>query len=838
MAQDVRFYPKESEPSPWLSVGIFLVAIFPVLGSALSLAFKNDSRRVFQIFLLSLGCCLVARHLGKSFFIETVRRLPFKLMGAFLIGLLVTCVVNAFLLDERPKPYEIVSLLMICCWVVLSVCTYAFRKELFNSSITGDTTRSTGWVLFATGALIAFAGWYSGPTEPRDAHLSFGGSTITLGVCGIIGYFCTLFVVKRPFDVFASVPWAYLFVFSTARTPILIAGVLFVLYGINLLGEQIKIRSSILSALGVAGFHLLVRASLVLLLICGIAFRSKVFPYNAINLSEETIAYREQELVRRASRFYRILPLPAQEVIPSKGSDAVLVSRRTWQPEKIEVFLDLKYVTSLYSLDLSPSQKYSDLFPDINSVELTVDGQEWHLVKNEQSLPGPIIKCNGVRARYIKISYFTKELTANRFYGVIGQISVYGYSELAPIQQTHASSTVNQSYESTNAVDLNEQTFWHSAPSVDGRVESLSLEMFRPTWISCVKLLPASNYTNCFPTNITIEGTLDGSSWLPITAMKDFAPSPATWLRASFAPTKVRGVRVRGESRNANKDKFLMIIAEIEVLRDTARDFQTFSSLKSKEIFLLEPNILTWYARITSVGDITPHQTPTLEQSKDQNDWKNVPLFSSSNACAVDVSRGRYLRLDTAGQSNAIYEVCGTDISAPLAFQQIDRMPEKNMQLSLTPAEPLRQMSTKDVLDYVNLIQTLQSEPEDRWSMFRSSFRLTLARVAGFWPRPFQELSGTGYRYPHNFVLEVAYYCGWVTTLVIVLGLFIILLSIAAALMRGPSTKAVLLGVAIIAYSIRMQFSSDLIDHANLLLLCSIWVFSRSRCDGQKKAAV
>jgi hypothetical protein len=110
---------------------------------------------------------------------------------------------------------------------------------------------------------------------------------------------------------------------------------------------------------------------------------------------------------------------------------------------------------------------------------------------------------------------------------------------------------------------------WSSAGgSNPNRTEWLSVDLGGPSLVSQVDLVPRTDGVNtglCFPTDFTIDTSVDGREWTPVVSRTGFA-RPAGPQHFTFETTTARYVRVTGTKLTADPfGTYYLQLAEVEV---------------------------------------------------------------------------------------------------------------------------------------------------------------------------------------------------------------------------------------------------------------------------------
>jgi len=128
---------------------------------------------------------------------------------------------------------------------------------------------------------------------------------------------------------------------------------------------------------------------------------------------------------------------------------------------------------------------------------------------------------------------------------------------------------------------------------------------------------------------------------------------------------------------------------------------------------------------------------------------------------------------------------------------------------------------------YTESINASRQSSDDRVNILLSSLSGKDAGIikylTGVWPIPFREKIGsTIYTYPHNSILETAFYWGWPLTVLIWAGFFgLVCLGILRATLQGRVLR-IMLTVIAIEFALIIQVSGAIEDFANLMILA--WI--------------
>lgn len=859
----------------WAALGVLFVATFPLVGNALVYPYFFSARRLTQAALLVTGILLIYSNtrLKSRNKLDIVNDSTVRWVAALSAAILILfSVINIVTLRAYPTTYEWINLLMILGWLVfcglfLKSFKQIIRSVLMTPGVTTLDTKPLTIMVAITGLVLAAMGWWLGPTERNNAHLSFGGSTISLGLCATIGYFISLFCIRFPINFIVGIPWAYLFIFSTARTPLLISASF---YAILFLNRTFKYSGTasikILKALG----EVLVHVSTIIVLILPIAFRTKWYPYCSIYDTDVMIQYREEELVKRASRFYRLLPIIKGLKFPVLSSDTIFCSNFTSTAEEVTAVLNFEMPSLIEKVVVARSPTYPELFPEKILLDASIDGKNWKeldVLKMEADTQGKIIYyCRPSLSVFLRLRGDTVRFSDGRYYLTLGEFKAYGPSPLRIPAASTASSVVNDNYRAFNVADRSAETFWHSNAR-ESQEEWIALDFSRTQKLRAIRLLPSPAYPELFFKHFKIESSLNGNDWQTIISINDYKAKTGKWHETSFNPTEARYVRVRGQGRDI---ALPVVISEIEALGDIIPEFSKDldSSIDARsgviELDLGHEIGFNEICLTNRVEEKNGNFDVQIQVSLDGANWTPVVSEISSSFKELQTfrrmhlgQRARFIKFSIKSAQD-IWPVSKIELfyheQPMIALQSsLGKTNEKNEIKSILPREypkeypaitadgNIRMLSefnitnsasassstwnSRDTRRYLELVESLQNQPDDRMKIFAYSSEIISKRITGYWPASFQETSKLGYKYPHNVLLEISFYYGWIVGVFVVLGMSCFVFTLIVRLVRTGSLTEMAIAVAVAANFARMQISSNLFDHLNILLLALMWVF-------------
>ena len=124
---------------------------------------------------------------------------------------------------------------------------------------------------------------------------------------------------------------------------------------------------------------------------------------------------------------------------------------------------------------------------------------------------------------------------------------------------------------------------------------------------------------------------------------------------------------------------------------------------------------------------------------------------------------------------------------------------------------------------------------DSRNMIYSRTFQLVTKRPTGYWPRSYASQSGftcgnsQPCQYPHNFILESAFYFGWLFGLATLLGIIHVTCCLIIDLLAPCSHLRSLLAISVFASFVVMQLSGTLIDSAIPMLLGYLWLYFCAR---------
>jgi hypothetical protein len=850
----------------WPATGIFLVACFPVIGSALTCSLWPAGRRHVQLLVLALGLLLffISSRLKWAGAIKELWGRHKKQALAGFLALGIMSAINIATLRSFAATYEIINAFLIWGWLCLALVLYARRRSICVMPARAEAAPPpknriiNGFVL--AGFALAVLGWYHGPSETINAHLSFGGSTTSLGVCGAIGYFVVLITTRAPYNLFLALPWAYLGILSTARTPLLVAAVLFLFYFFYLIKQRKHAWYKAMATVCAAG--LIVIGSIIFPLI----LKSNYYPYYGPDLEEEELGKRTEEFVRRFSRLYRLLPQPAAAPATPEQIVAAAVRREAeqevifWRTKtgktsvEESVCVDLGPSAVADRVRMTPSKSQADIFPSRFVLDSSLDGKNWTTIDKAEAYElkdGAVYdkQFRALKTRYVRLRGHTRPMDERGHALVVAKFDVFGESARLPVESATSSSHINESYAPSKAFDGDENTCWHSMASDHSKDEWLALDLGSPADIDSMVIMRASGYDKLFPRPLQVEVSEDNNAWQPATdeifpeGQIDERGLPVALRNAK----SVRYVRIRGRGRmlDAKSKQHYALIGEVKLFgRRRPMQAQPVDPAAEK------PGAVTFVisGENASVGGIAlrgalPAQSVfpkdfRVEIGDDAGSWKTVANETGFNYDPETGYRASFLPVKAR-------HVRISSLDSGAVFNK-DRLPRiffypSQPPLCATLSTPWitsnksfvkfkRDTGPKSVLaeikNYAELVAELRDQPDDRWSIWKKGMATGLERPTGFWPVPYQEKTKGIYRYPHNFLIEIAYYYGGAVALLCCLGLLaVVLISTLGALRTGAVFEGIL-AIILLASFVRMQLSSDLADHLYVLALCWIWVAS------------
>jgi hypothetical protein len=132
---------------------------------------------------------------------------------------------------------------------------------------------------------------------------------------------------------------------------------------------------------------------------------------------------------------------------------------------------------------------------------------------------------------------------------------------------------------------------------------------------------------------------------------------------------------------------------------------------------------------------------------------------------------------------------------------------------------------------------SLAPQAETRINLIIKSVQAIASRPLGWWPRRFDEIvpvecgvpgiSQYLCGYPHNLVLEIGFYFGWLPLAIMAAGLLAWAIQVVRQLGPNSVTPVRISGVAFLAWLTFAMVSGNLVDHLIPLLLGGIWIALR-----------
>jgi hypothetical protein len=222
-------------------------------------------------------------------------------------------------------------------------------------------------------------------------------------------------------------------------------------------------------------------------------------------------------------------------------------------------------------------------FPSDFTVETSVDGAQWTAAVTKTGYPRPGAGVQAfafptVTARHVRVH--ATGLTADpsgRYYLQLSEIEVYG-GNLAAGRPVTASSSYDDpvtGWTAAGATDGFRQSTqgfsmgWSSAGGrTADRTEWVRVDLGGASLVSRVDLYPRSDGVNtglCFPTDYTVDTSLDGAQWTSVARQSGVA-RPYGVRTVTFAATSARYVRITGTKLTADPTgTYYLQFAEVEV---------------------------------------------------------------------------------------------------------------------------------------------------------------------------------------------------------------------------------------------------------------------------------
>lgn len=136
--------------------------------------------------------------------------------------------------------------------------------------------------------------------------------------------------------------------------------------------------------------------------------------------------------------------------------------------------------------------------------------------------------------------------------------------------------------------------------------------------------------------------------------------------------------------------------------------------------------------------------------------------------------------------------------------------------------------SSDDSTASTNLVGRLE-KAENRWEILFGTIKIVSKNPWGHWPQSFEDTAQIRCgrpplcAYPHNVILEIGYYFGWIPMLLMFFGLLALVIRAAMTLNHGLINVRIS-AVALLGYLGFAQFSGDLIDNLITVILGGLWM--------------
>lgn len=297
MEKPRKFLPDHSVSL--LAIGVLLLATFPLLGNALALPIGLP-RRPLQLFVLlgSFGLLLPA--------LLPATAIPASLRQGSRWGLgmaLGTAIVSAISQTQWPGGEAFFKWGWLALWLSVSVSVLlCLRQRPQSAPPSPDTRRLLFRGLALVGWGLAFVVWWTGP-ETGQVLIRLGGSEIIVAVCAAVGLFTSLYSLPWRQKLLACPPYAYLLIFSTSRTGVLLLPVLTAVVSLAVLCRP----ATTARRLGRTAGHLLFLGLLFLGLVAPIGERSPAYPFRAFHVDPNEVTFRTAEFYKRSMRSLRAM---------------------------------------------------------------------------------------------------------------------------------------------------------------------------------------------------------------------------------------------------------------------------------------------------------------------------------------------------------------------------------------------------------------------------------------------------------------------------------------------------------------------------------------------------
>lgn len=124
---------------------------------------------------------------------------------------------------------------------------------------------------------------------------------------------------------------------------------------------------------------------------------------------------------------------------------------------------------------------------------------------------------------------------------------------------------------------------------------------------------------------------------------------------------------------------------------------------------------------------------------------------------------------------------------------------------------------------------------DERWTLVVRSWDLVTTNPMGYWPTQFRDIVNVTCAtnilcdYPHNFILDVAFYFGWVTAGILFIGFAVFTLLLLFLLVLKRSLIGGVICVGLLNYLIGMQVTGTFGDTFIPFLLVAIWIIETHR---------
>lgn len=248
--------------------------------------------------------------------------------------------------------------------------------------------------------------------------------------------------------------------------------------------------------------------------------------------------------------------------------------------------VDLGSARSVNRVDLYPRSDGANAgagFPIDFTVQVSADGSTWSTVATRQNYAKPAAVAQTFpfavqNVRYVKV--VGSKLSQDSFGAYrmqFAELEVAGGNLAAgrPVTASSSSEFTAEGWLRSNLTDGSRQSRlwntmgWTSESVAAGSSQYARVDLGGPSLVSQVSLYARSDggtTGNGFPIDFTIETSLDGSSWTPVTSAAD-RPQPGGEVQEfTFPATTARYVQVRGtELRPDGEGGYRMQLAELEV---------------------------------------------------------------------------------------------------------------------------------------------------------------------------------------------------------------------------------------------------------------------------------